>query len=101
MSEQAKYITGSEWTKIVAKGWVDEEFRKNLEQDPINTIQNDPDVGVEFDRFLCLPSQPRDLTDEALSDISSGQSEAVVIPYTCICVCMVSCVSGGGQEQNE
>ena len=87
MDEKVKYISGSEWAKIIAKAWVDDQFRDALETDPINTICNDPDVGVEFDRLLNLPPQPGNLSEEKLGQIVAGESSAILIPYTCITIC--------------
>ena len=87
MNENAsRYITGSEWARIIAKAWVDDDFRNALELDPINAIRNDPEVGVEFTRLLNLPERPHDLSEEKLGQIASGEAPAVVIPYTCITI---------------
>ena len=88
MKEQVKYVTGADWAKIQAKAWVDEAFRIALETNPIETIRNDPDVGVEFDRLFCFPEKPTNFSEEKLGHIASGEEDAIVIPYTCLCVCM-------------
>lgn len=88
MDEKIKYVNGGDWARILAKAWVDETFRNALESDPINTIKNDPDVGVDFDRLLCLPTKPDIFSDERLGEIASGKSDAIVIPYSCITICM-------------
>ena len=88
MTEQIKYVTGADWARIQAKAWVDEAFRTALETNPIETIRNDPDVGVEFDRLFCLPDKPSGFTEEKLGQIATGEADAIVIPYSCICICM-------------
>jgi hypothetical protein len=84
LDEKVKYITGSEWARIIAKAWVDPEFCEALECDPINTICNDPDVGVQFDRLITLPPPPSDMSEEKLAQIASGDAPAIVVPFTCI-----------------
>ncbi|MCP5095204.1 MAG: hypothetical protein GY943_06605 [Chloroflexi bacterium] len=89
MNEQPRYVTGSEWARITAKAWVDPAFREALERNPLETIRHDPDVGVQFDRLLSLPDQPSAITEEKLKKVASGEEAAIVIPYTCITICMI------------
>jgi hypothetical protein len=89
LNEQVKYVTGSQWARIVAKAWVDPDFRERVETKPLETIRHDPQVGVQFDRLLSLPDQPSALTEEKLQKIATGAEAAIVIPYTCITICMI------------
>lgn len=73
----ASYITSKQWARIIAKAWLDDNFKSLLETDPkaaIDTVRDD--IGINADAIFPAPSRPGDLSDDQIEDIIAGKGQS-------------------------
>ncbi len=87
MSKKTKETFAKTWAKIVARSWVDEEFKKKLLKNPETTLK---DLGVKVPKgiklelheqkrqqvHLVLPAKPQGvLSEQELKNVVAGALE--------------------------
>ncbi len=89
------------WSRIVAKAWADEDFKKRLLADPV-TVLNENGVAVlpglkvfvsentDDEIHLTLPPRPdeSELSEEDLASVAGGAKG--VDSFNCVCMCYCS-----------
>ena len=66
--------TSKEWAQVIAKAWLDEDFKNLLEKNPRKALKQ---CGFKVDKgvFEVMP-RPADLTDEEIREIAEGKKTA-------------------------
>jgi len=75
------YLTSAEWGKIQAQAWIEDNFKKELENDPRSAIDKTfPDLKGK--NLYELPHKPEDLSATSLQDMENGNG---IQPMGCCC----------------
>ena len=61
--------TYQEWARIIAKAWLDEEFKSLLEGNPAAAFEQS---GIKPDTVIRIPPRPDELSDEQLEVIAES-----------------------------
>lgn len=73
----ASYITPRQWARIIAKAWLEDGFKSQLETDPKAAIDSVRDAfGINADAIFPAPSRPGDLNDDQIEDIIEGRGQS-------------------------
>ncbi len=83
MMHPQKYVHAAQWAQLTARAWLDPEFKDLLETDPVKAIKEV--AGIECEFVLQVPPRPRTVSEHLLDNISSGETEALVVAFSCIC----------------
>jgi hypothetical protein len=83
MMHPQKYVRPEQWAQLTARAWLDPQFKELLETDPVKAIKEV--AGIECEFVLQVPPRPRTVSEHFLDDISRGETEALVIAFSCIC----------------
>ncbi len=67
------------WAKMIAKAWIDPEFKTLLESDPKAAYN---EMGFEGEEVILIPPRPEGFTDEQLPNLID-----LVGPGTCSWCC--------------
>lgn len=80
-----KYVSEPQWAQIIGRAWLDPEFAAALEKNPPEAIRKQfPDW--EFERVFHVPPTPITVPEELLERISTGEEEALLVSFSCVCV---------------
>lgn len=87
-----EYLSNIQWGRIIAKAWLDEDFKEKLESDPRSAIDYAVRHYEEFSDFrynrifeVDPPPSPLDgYSTETIVDVSQGKRAALYLPMgTC------------------
>lgn len=70
-------LTDDQFYKMVAKAWLDEEFRTSLQRDPTTTVKAFAleEFNVDLEKVILIPGRPSDLSEEHLQSVLAGSEE--------------------------
>ena len=71
------------WGRITAYAWMNEKFKRDLESDPVKTVQRFCEkfgIAHEDKILFHVATRPGDLTDEQLEDIIKGDEKLYLTP---------------------
>lgn len=73
--------TNKEWSQLIAKAWLDEDFKKLLETDPAAALNQ---CGIMSDETMIeVPARPEDLSDEQLNAFLKGEGGDLTVNNCC------------------
>ncbi|NIT60562.1 MAG: hypothetical protein GWN00_31480 [Aliifodinibius sp.] len=85
-----EYVSAQEWAHIIAKAWVDDDYKESLEKDPLKGVKeyfkNKPELSQDynlddghFPRLFFIPKNPNYSPDQ-LKEVLEGKRVVVPIP---------------------
>jgi hypothetical protein len=84
MSDNETYLSSDNWGRILARAWLDEEFRKAFEADPRAALRElMPEMNIdEISVLIPLPPRPPNLSAEEIENIIVNREQ--LFPYMTI-----------------
>ena len=85
--ENQNYLTPAQFGQIMARAWLDADFREELESDPTSTIKGFAlsELGIEVSKLFQVPYAPDDLDRDSLEAIITG-GEKLMATSARVCI---------------